>query len=335
MYRELGRGRLSTGETLEVGIVHPCGEVRWRSRLEALLGHKSAINRRHIAATFAGPLDDLETLYYVGSVGGEPVTVAMLAGAHGAAIYGHVFTRPEWRRRGASTVLHRMLTQDWRRRGVRVVTLSTDPQGHARRLYEAVGFRPLGPGEGDMRWVNGGTLALDSGPRRVSPIRWGDWGWISEALSAEGADDEERPRSTLFRAPTPRYVDWPFLVLMLDTLDGVRPAPAVQVLRQGERAVGWAALLPDAARGFGAVALEFYLHPQVRTPEAADALLTAIAWPATTPVLHACSTPAGYRAEALPRHGFVPLAELPAWWDLGRGREGAIVWARAPAGAGA
>ncbi len=330
VYTELARASLRTGEEIAVGVVEPCGDSDWQPRVEAMLGHKSAINRLHVEAAFRGPLDDLQTLFYVGVVQGELVTISMLAGAHGAAIYGHVVTRPAWRRRGAASALHRVLAADWRRRGYRVVTLSTDAGGHAQRLYAGVGFRPLRPGAGDMIWHDepgGEAVCLADGPTRVGPMRWGDWGWLSEALCAEVEPEEELPRSVLFRVRDLHYVDWPFIAAM--TGADVERSGRVEgrVLRQGKRVLGWAALLPHAASALGASALELYLRPGARADGAADALLAALPW-SGAPVIHACTPPAGYRAAALARHGFLRQRAWPRWWDLGRRTEAAVVWVR-------
>ncbi len=330
MYTELADAVLHSGERIAVGVVEPCGDTVWRPLVEGLLGHKSPVNRLHVSAAFRGPLDDLQTLFYLGVVQGEPVTVAMLAGAHGAAIYGHVFTRPDWRRRGAAAALHSVLAADWRRRGYRVVTLGTDADGHARRLYEGIGFQQIRPGAGDMVWRDAPEAALpgSSPDMGVSPLRWDDWGWVSEALCAPLEPGEELPRSLLFRVRQPHYVDWPFIAAMTGLGEPPSPKPDVRVLRQGRRAVGWAALLPDAARALGAAALDLYLRPGARSEDAAHALFAALSWP-EMPVVHACTTGEGYRAVALARHGFMRLAHWPGWWNAGRGVEALALWVRA------
>ena len=332
MYTAMVSTRLSSGEPLQIGVVEPAGDTAWAPRVLATLAHKSAVNRLHLEGAFRGDLDDLETLFYVGTVANEIVTVAMLAGGHGAAVYGHVYTQPVWRRRGAASTLHRVLGDDWRRRGYRVVTLGTDATGHARRLYEGiVGFGPLVAGRGDMIWRDGPEFG-DVGPlpsAAAGVLRWGDWGWVSAACCAPVQPEEELPRSVLFRARSVHCVGWPFIVAMTGGGGGQMAPAEVPVLRRGEAVVGWASVLPDAAQVLGAAALELYLQPGARTEAAADALLSALRWPKGM-VVHVCTATQDYRSAAMIRHGFVRRKILPGWWDLGRGREDAALWSRAP-----
>jgi GNAT superfamily N-acetyltransferase len=331
LYRDLGEGRLQSGEPLRLGVVEAAGDERWAPRILAILGHKSELYRRHIEAAFRGSLDRLDTLFYVGCVADEVVTVSMLAGARGAALYGHVHTVPPWRRRGAATALHRLLPADWEARGYRAVTLSTDPRGHARRLYEAIGFRPVVPDRGVMIWRRTAREGSASGGWTVGPLEWADWGWVSEAACAPPAPAEDLPRSLLFRVPDVRCVDWTFLEVAF-AVTGQEPPPGdrphVRVLRRGGQAVGWAALLPGAAAALGAVALDLFVRPGAGDVQAARTLLEAVDWPKEGVVCGTAGGP-GYRAAALAACGFRPVVSLPAWWDLGRGPEAALLWSRA------
>lgn len=361
MFTALGSGRLKTGEEITLGVVE-APDTAWAGRLTGLLGHKRPVYRFHIESSLQAALDDLQTLYYVGLCDGAPVTVAMVAGAHGAGIYGHVYTVPEWRRRGASGLLHAALAADTRARGYRALTLGTNPEGHARRLYEGIGYRQVLPGRGDMVWRasggqdgaggkppgtrsvgaqaawqgEGSTPAPDGGGRgggaqgaaadgqwHVGPARWGDWGWVSEACCAPPEPGEELPRSVLFRVRDAGHVEATFV-------EALRSGLPLHVLRDGERAVGWAALLDGPAEALGAAVLELYVRPGFRDREAIARLLAALSWPRRT-VVCACGGAPGYRATALAAHGFAVAATLPAWWDLGReagAREAAILWAR-------
>ncbi len=315
MYTELGRGRLDTGEPLDLGVVR-APDPEWAPRLRTLLGHKPPVYGYHIQRSLAEPLDDLETLFYVGCVGREPVTVSMVAGGHGAGVYGHVYTVPAWRQRGASRALHQALAADVRARGYRVLTLGTDPRGHARRLYASIGFREVLPGSGDMIWQAEG--AAPAGACVAGRLRWEDWGWVSEACCAPPEAEEERPRSLLFRVRVAGHVEATFI-------EAMRAGVEAQVLRAGEAVVAWAALLPAAAEALGAVALEWYARPGFRGEAAA--LLDGLRWP-DRPVVCLLSGAPGYRAAGLGAHGFRAAARWPDWWQLGRGPEAATLWVR-------
>jgi GNAT superfamily N-acetyltransferase len=308
-----------------LGVVE-APDATWAPRLRHLLGHKPPIYRYHIERSLTEPLDALQTLYYVGLVGEVPVTVAMVAGAHGAGVYGHVYTVPEWRQRGASTLLHEAVAADTRARGYRALSLGTDPRGHARRLYEGIGYRPVLPGRGDMIWRadDGSAAGPPREPSAVGPARWDDWGWVSEATCPPPEPGEELPRSILFGVRDAGHVEAGYVAVMRD-------GPPLVVLRSGRAAVGWAAVLPEAARALGAAGLEFYVRPGFR--EEAERLLDALAWPERAVVTAVAGGP-GYRARALAAHGFRPVAALGDWWDLGRGTEAATLWVRPPQGRG-
>ncbi len=242
MYADLARGKLGSGDQMTVGVVYPPAP-EWAPVLRHLLGHKDPAQRSEIAGELDGALDQLSAAFYVGLVDGVPVTVARVAGGHGAGIWGHVYTVPAWRQRGASGLLHQAAAADMRRRGFDVLTLGTNPLGHARKLYAAIGFRPVAPNSGSMIW----RLGQDppAGVPTVGPLRWEDWGWISAAACAPQVPEEVWPRSRLFRVQGPRFVGGPFIEAMLAHVP-------LLVLRRGHRAVGWAS--PTGG--------EFYVRPE-------------------------------------------------------------------------
>lgn len=288
-------------------------DAAWAPRLTALLGHKSPVYLGHVQSALAGPLDDLETVFYIGLVGGDPVTEAMVVGAGGAGILGHVFTVPQWRQRGASAALHRVMHADIVSRGYRWLSLGTNPQGHARRIYEGVGFRQVIPGSGTMVW---GDLTPPDGPWEVGPARWADWGWVSAAGCATLTAAEPLPRSLLLEVGhQPQHVEGPFIAAMQQRRN-------IQVLRRGGAAVGWAELSGKAGAILSAVALDLYVRPECATADAAGRLLAALSWPSERPAV--CATGStGYRADALPAAGFRAAAHVP---ELG----GLTLWVRPP-----
>ncbi|MGH2367633.1 MAG: hypothetical protein ACRDI2_05490, partial [Chloroflexota bacterium] len=100
MYTHLGSVTLKTGEQMDLGVVQ-CPDPSWSPQVKRLLGHKGRDSLEHIEGALAGPLDALETRFYVGTIGGVAVTNVMIVGARGAGILGHVYTVPEHRQKGA------------------------------------------------------------------------------------------------------------------------------------------------------------------------------------------------------------------------------------------
>jgi len=313
---ETGSGAVRIPDGSEMGLcVVEAPDADWAPRLIALLGHKPPVYMGHVAAALARRLDALQTLFYVGLLGGAPVTVAMVVGAHGAGLLGHVYTVPEWRRRGASSLLLAALDADVRARSYRVLTLGTNPEGHARRMYEGVGFRQVEPGSGSMsRWTGQDADAPPAGAVSVGPARWDDWGWLSAAAALPRRKGEPLPRSRALGVAGPSHVEAGFLAAMQSGM-------ALTVVRRGPTAVGWASLSDRDLAALGAVAaLDFYVRPDC-TADAGE-LLGRLSWP-ERPVVCAQAGARGYRAEALRASGFVPSAPIAAL-------DGLNLWVRRP-----
>src|SRR5690348_4939393 len=100
MYTELATETLKSGERITVGVVRG-PDAEWAGRVVPFLGHKNPDYRAHITRALEGPLDGLQTRFYVGCLDGEIISQVMIVGDRGAGILGHVFTRPEQRRKGA------------------------------------------------------------------------------------------------------------------------------------------------------------------------------------------------------------------------------------------
>ena len=128
MYTRLGSEILKTGEVLEVGVVAG-PDPEWQPRIEPFLSHKGPGWNDHIQRALREPLDELQTLFYVGTISGELVTQVMIVGHAGAGILGHVFTKPDHRRKGAYRHLMAHQMRDVSNRGFRVLTLGmVNPQ---------------------------------------------------------------------------------------------------------------------------------------------------------------------------------------------------------------
>ncbi len=289
METDLGAVRLADGAVLErIAVDGP--DAAWKPRLMALLGHKAPVYLGHVRHALDGPLEGLSTCFAVGGVAGLPVTVAMVAGAHGAGILGHVYTVPDWRRRGAAGALFRALMPLCAARGYRVLTLGTNPEGHARHLYETFGFRALTPTDGSM--LRGEDTPPPDAPS-VGPLRWSDWGWVSAAACAPRAAGEPLPRSRCLRVAGPGHVEAAFIAARLEGLP-------LLVLRRGPAAVGW------AGRSGGGE-LDLYVRPG---QEDLAPLLVAGLNPVPGERLRCAA--GSYRGQALRAVGFRPVG--PGVW---------------------
>ncbi|HEU5316414.1 MAG TPA: GNAT family N-acetyltransferase [Chloroflexota bacterium] len=322
MYIHLGQVDLKTGEQMALGCVR-CPDPSWSAQVLPLLGHKSRESREHFEQAFAGPLDQLDTRFYIGTIGGIAVTNVMIVGAlrrwGGVAILGHVYTRPEHRQKGAYNALMAAQMEHIRQDGYRLITLSTGFETHPYWIYHRYGFRSIDGTSGKMKWLADERAEADylaPGPTTVRPMRWDDWAPLEALAFQPVRPDEELPRSVLFGLKGQGGVEGPFQAVRRR----IRRREAIQavVLETAHGAtVGWAALQPDPFAFGDARQLDLYVHAGFE-PDAPK-LLAALDLDAAARVRAYSAPPDGYRAASLREAGFTRTAELPDW--LARGDE--------------
>lgn len=312
MYTHLGSGTLKTGEQMEIGVVR-CPDPSWGAQVIPLLGHKNRETREHFEQAFAGRLHDLETRFYLGTIGGLAVTDVMVVGARGAGILGHVYTRPEHRQKGAYRQLMEAQMADAHRAGFRIITLSTGFESHPYRIYHSFGFRSIDGVSGKMRWLSDPEAELElfqAAPARVRPMRWDDWAWLNALCFQPAAPDEEVPRSLVFRAKEQGGAAEGMFQQLQRGFRRKEPIGALALESATGATVGWAVVQPDSLAFGDGFMLDLYCHPAFR--EYAPRLLAEITWPGKRVAAYT-SEPDGYRAAALAAADFRQVGELPGW----------------------
>jgi GNAT superfamily N-acetyltransferase len=331
MYRHLGIVTLKTGEQMEMGVVQ-CPDPSWGAQVIPLLGHKSRESREHFQAAFAGPLDHLDTRFYLGTIGGIAVANIMIVGAHRAGgavgILGHVYTRPEHRQKGACSQLMAALMEDVRRDGYRALTLGTGFETHPYWIYHRFGFRSIDGVSGRMKWLASPDFEeawFAPGATTVRPMRWDDWAPLNLLTYQPVQPDEALPRSWTFRVKGQGSLEGSFQALRRAISRHVPITAVVLESEQGATA-GWAVLQPDDLAFGDGWLLDLYVHPRFRG--AASRLLAAITWPETGRVAAYVTDLHDDRAAALRACGFHPVATLPAWLTWGGAGRDLYVLAR-------
>jgi GNAT superfamily N-acetyltransferase len=319
MYTYLGSVTLGSGEQMELGCVR-CPDPSWGAQVQPLLGHKSRESREHFAAAFEGPLAELDTRFYIGTIGGLAVTNAMIVGAHrrgtGAGILGHVYTRPEHRRKGAYAALMAAQMAHVRADGYRILTLSTGFETPPYWIYHRFGFRSVDGVSGKMKWLAEPDAEADwlrpgpPGTATVRPLRWDDWGPLNVLAFQPLAGDEELPRSVVFGLKGQGNLEGSFQVLQR-AIRLAAPITALALESARGATVGWAIIQPDALAFGDGWLLDLYVHPAHRAD--ASRLLDGLPWPRGGRVTAYSTLPDGYRAALLAAHGFAVEATLPEW----------------------
>ncbi len=339
MYDRLGEATLKTGERMEIGVI-TAPDAAWRDRIVPFLGHKGPPYAAHIHRSNEGPLDSLETCYYVGHLDGEPISEVMIVGARGAGILGHVYTLPEQRRKGAYQAIMAAQMEDSRRRGYRLLSLGTGFGSPPYWIYHRFGFRCIGPGCGEMTWTAAAEAELfREGEVTPRDARWDDWGFVGWLGLLPAGAAEELPRSRVMRLKQRGLLEGTYVQLLLAR--EAMPDLTVRVLESEHGAtVAWALLAPAALSEdhagtrlapaphwpLEAWTLDLHAHPAFAA--ALPALLTDMPWP-DVPVVVTLSQPAGPKAAALQSAGFTRAATLPRWSSAEDGaRRDAALWLR-------
>jgi GNAT superfamily N-acetyltransferase len=152
MYQKLADVQLKTGETVELGALLGPDASPLATKVKTLLSHKGRIWQWQIAQSLDRDQPETESRFYLLLRQGEPFANIMLVESRRIGIFGHVYTRPEERRKGAAEHLAGRLVADFARRGGRAMYLGTGYDSAAYHIYARHGFRGIEPESGYMAW---------------------------------------------------------------------------------------------------------------------------------------------------------------------------------------
>jgi len=324
MYSKLDEELLRSGERMEIGVVAG-PDAEWLPRLAPFLSHKPDQYRHHIRRALEGPLDELDTRFYVGVVDGKLISQIMVVGDRRAGIVGHVFTLPEERRKGACRAIMARQMADVRALGYQALGLGTGFETHPYWIYHSFGFRGVAPGNGCMRWFASPESEAElyaAAKAHTREGRWSDWGHVHLLALRPLVADEELPRSVTLGIKTQSSAEGPFLYFQRRR-EREPGAQARALVSETGAIVGWATLAPDPQWFGDHWLLDFDTHPAFsdRMPE----LLAGLDWP-PTPVHAYLTAPEGPKAAALGAAGFAKAEALKAWLAVGGERKDVMVW---------
>lgn len=213
-----------------------------------LLGHKGQPWMAHVDDFVArgrdGVVDGLEWRIHLAESKGRPVSSVCTWENRGVGILGHVYTRPEARRKGIARALMSWMLEGMRARGVRAMALNCEPDSHQAELYRALGFEPVpgAPGSMVQRFPappSDGTESLV-----VAPFAWGDWPHLNLFMLRGdlprvrwAAMDLAGPCSVEHAALAMRFADRPARVAVLKCRASGIVRGVASVARRGDEAV--------------------------------------------------------------------------------------------------
>ena len=186
MYHHLGHVTLKSGETVEAGVVVGPDDA-WAGRVCALLGHKSqpwqwqngvCVTRRDLG---------IDVRFYLLHRGGVPFSNILVVEHAGVGLFGHVFTKPEDRRKHATSLLMALQMRDFKERARnaaprsdatntpgRALYLGTGFNSPPYHIYASEGFVGLEPGSGVMTYtpppITSTPAPVPSGRASASPF---------------------------------------------------------------------------------------------------------------------------------------------------------------------
>jgi GNAT superfamily N-acetyltransferase len=178
MHESLGTIELKDGERVEAGAVGG-PDPEWAGRIEELLAHKGGIwNWQN--STVLRRETGVEARFYLLHRGGAPFANMMTATYRGVGHFGHVWTEPEERRKGAASRLMDLQMEDFRQRGGRALFLGTGFDSPAYRIYAAHGFGSVEERSGYMAWYTGSWEAFEAeyfaaGASEIQEADWPHW----------------------------------------------------------------------------------------------------------------------------------------------------------------
>jgi len=304
--RTLGYARLKTGERLRLAALSAPAR-RYAAAIRDFLAHKGQPWLMHVDLANEGKVDKLRTTYYVGFLGAEIVGNVMIVGDGRAGILGHVYTRPDHRRKGVCQRLMLAALTGFCKGGGQALSLGTGYNSPAYWIYHGFGFRSVEEGSGSMVLeCVPGSLARYFGPAgvRVTAARWEHWAGLSLLFA--------QPEGNLLRSKAygifgPAIFEGGFLQLQAQR-ERLGVQAQVLVTRAGH-VVGAAILQRDPGWPAEVHTLDIFVHPSFQG-KLTD-LLGALEFPARGKVQAYLDYPSSERVAALMGQGFRLEATLP------------------------
>jgi len=306
MYTKFAETRLKTGEVMEVGVI-VAPDKEHAEEIKPFLGHKPGHFKWHIERCVLGPLDALETRFYVGKVDGVIMMNVMTVEHRHVGILGHVFTTPEQRRKGACKGVMAYQMEDFRQRKGEALYLGTGYNSHPYHIYKSFGFDSVYPGSGFMEYYaieDFDQQYFARGNVHVKEVEWHDW---PQVTALTGITEGDYLRSIAFGIYGPTNFEGGFLGFKRDLEDRKTYHDAKLLESDSGAIVGVATVSWDGRWRPNTAVLDVFTHPNFW--ESASILLRAIRLPDAKVQCYVEST-ATAKAGALESAGFQCEATL-------------------------
>ncbi|HYG76430.1 MAG TPA: GNAT family N-acetyltransferase [Planctomycetota bacterium] len=254
MYQKVESVRLKNGESAELGVLTGPDSSEQAQQLRALLGHKGAAWRWQIEQSLTQSATSVSSRFYVLSKEGRPFANIMCVQSRGVGIFGHVYTHPDERRKGAADIIHAYQIEDFKRRGGRALYLGTDYDSHPYRLYARHGFLGVEPGSGYMYYFAQGQEAFERevfapASVRVEPLSFEHWPTLPALAMMRHPARVRIAGMNVINVRSTEGGSLPYLVAMAEPAKANQPSPPrawVAVSETSHMPVAIACSTPDS-----------------------------------------------------------------------------------------
>jgi hypothetical protein len=168
---------LKTGEKMEIGVIN-APDRDFDDKIMEALHHKGDPWLLHVEQALKGSITDLETRFYIGQLDDQVIANIMTVEYNRTGILGHVYTRPEHRRKHACKLIMEQQMADFTKRGGGVLLLGTGYDSPAYWIYHSFGFRSISENSGFMRFSTESdfeTSHFAHGEVKAVDVQWKHW----------------------------------------------------------------------------------------------------------------------------------------------------------------
>ncbi|MEZ4860008.1 MAG: hypothetical protein R3C14_01815 [Caldilineaceae bacterium] len=314
MYQRLATVTLKNGESVEAGVVRG-PEPGWAQRLVRLLWHKGDPWNWQNAQVLERTLG-IDAFFYILHRDGAPLANIMTIELEGVGLFGHVWTNPEDRQKGASGSLLQLLMADFAARNGRALYLGTGYDSVPYHLYAKHGFQGIAPASGYMAYYRAAQADFDAayfapGEAVIEPLDWRHWPAAAPLFIGDFPGLVRCAPLQLIGRESP---EGPFLPALLKAEERAQRGrtPTTFALRHavtnavvGLATCDWHPLWPETRL------LDLYCHPNFW--HYAPALLEALPFTADQRLIAYADQGCPAKLQTLAAVGFKTTATLPQW----------------------
>ena len=300
---------LRSGETVEAAIL-TAPESTWASRMLDMLSHKGDPWNWQNAAVLERDLE-LDAFFYVLHRDGQPFANIMTVERNGVGIFGHVWTNPADRQKGASTQLMALQMANFQRRGGRALYLNTGSPV-ARAIYERFGFNRVEPESSLMHYFGDAPVRFEAayfrGEGEIRPLTWRHWPAACPLFAGNSSAVVRAASLKLFGRCTPEGAFLPLLKEMEDSPEMDHKACVLELETgavTGMATWGPHPLWPDTC------IVDIYCHECYW--ERAGDLLASVILPDSSRYIGYADASCPQQGVAFETFGFQKRATLPNW----------------------